>query len=699
MRKATLSTRSLREASSAAPCSSPTSCATSTRMRSAAGSICRARSSTATASATPIRRAVLRHPALPAACRDLADDRDRAFRRGRARRWRRCSRRAMRPAAMMGAFYRAMLDAMLRDGWRDPSRADQPVEGPQIVAGAAPRAGMSGRERVHVVGAGLAGLAAAVDAGRGGPAGRALRNRASMPAGAAAPIFDAELGVRIDNGNHLLLSGNALALCRYLDMIGARDTFERPGRGGDPVCRSGERRALDLAAQSRRRAVVGLLCRAAGAGEPGAATISPRCGCGRAAAAIPSPSGSIPPRLLFRRLWEPVAVAALNTGAEAGSARALLAHPGRDLGPRRRGLPAAGAARGAVAKALSTRRWRCCARTGPRSASAPGCGRSALAQRRVDRASTSTARSSRSTTATTWCWRFRRRSRRASCPDLIVPDDHAPIVNAHFRYRRAGGHAALRRARRRHRGMGVSQARGHVGDGQRRRPARRSARPRSSRDILWRDVARRLRPAGRNRCRPRASSRNGAPHFAPRRRSCGGARRQRRAGTIFTLRAIMSILACPPRSKALFAPALRRRPSAPSPRSGAGAARPDASGTPDVLRSASARCHDERNDGTNSKTPVPAAIRAASMSRSRARPTRCCRCQHEDGHWVFELEADATIPAEYILLQHYLGTIDRRAASSASPAICARPRASTAAGRCFTAARSTSAPRSRPISR
>jgi len=32
--------------------------------------------------------------------------------------------------------------------------------------------------------------------------------------------------------------------------------------------------------------------------------------------------------------------------------------------------------------------------------------------------------------------------------------------------------------------------------------------------------------------------------------------------------------------------------------------------------------------------------------------------QAEDGHWLFELEADATIPAEYILLQHYLGTID-----------------------------------------
>ena len=32
--------------------------------------------------------------------------------------------------------------------------------------------------------------------------------------------------------------------------------------------------------------------------------------------------------------------------------------------------------------------------------------------------------------------------------------------------------------------------------------------------------------------------------------------------------------------------------------------------------------------------------------------------QHRDGHWAFELEADATIPAEYILLEHYLGRIE-----------------------------------------
>lgn len=34
------------------------------------------------------------------------------------------------------------------------------------------------------------------------------------------------------------------------------------------------------------------------------------------------------------------------------------------------------------------------------------------------------------------------------------------------------------------------------------------------------------------------------------------------------------------------------------------------------------------------------------------------RYQKPDGHWVFELEADSTIPAEYVLLRHYLADID-----------------------------------------
>ena len=42
---------------------------------------------------------------------------------------------------------------------------------------------------------------------------------------------------------------------------------------------------------------------------------------------------------------------------------------------------------------------------------------------------------------------------------------------------------------------------------------------------------------------------------------------------------------------------------------------------------------------------------------SRARDA-LARRQHPDGHWLFELEADATIPAEYVLLEHFLDRID-----------------------------------------
>jgi squalene-hopene/tetraprenyl-beta-curcumene cyclase len=33
-------------------------------------------------------------------------------------------------------------------------------------------------------------------------------------------------------------------------------------------------------------------------------------------------------------------------------------------------------------------------------------------------------------------------------------------------------------------------------------------------------------------------------------------------------------------------------------------------------------------------------------------------CQHAEGHWLFELEADCTIPAEYIMMMHFLDEID-----------------------------------------
>jgi squalene-hopene/tetraprenyl-beta-curcumene cyclase len=45
------------------------------------------------------------------------------------------------------------------------------------------------------------------------------------------------------------------------------------------------------------------------------------------------------------------------------------------------------------------------------------------------------------------------------------------------------------------------------------------------------------------------------------------------------------------------------------------------------------------------------AIEASIASATRA----LLGFRQADGHWVFELEADATIPAEYVLLRHYLG--------------------------------------------
>jgi squalene-hopene/tetraprenyl-beta-curcumene cyclase len=53
------------------------------------------------------------------------------------------------------------------------------------------------------------------------------------------------------------------------------------------------------------------------------------------------------------------------------------------------------------------------------------------------------------------------------------------------------------------------------------------------------------------------------------------------------------------------------------------------------------------------------AIASDDLETAIARAEQALRGhQKTDGHWVFELEADATIPAEYVLLEHYLDRID-----------------------------------------
>ena len=63
---------------------------------------------------------VLRHPALPAVCRELAAVAERHFDDAEAA-MAQCRRRAMRPAAVMGAVYRATLRELRRSGWRHPA--------------------------------------------------------------------------------------------------------------------------------------------------------------------------------------------------------------------------------------------------------------------------------------------------------------------------------------------------------------------------------------------------------------------------------------------------------------------------------------------------------------------------------------------------------------------------------------------------
>src|SRR5215470_18599914 len=58
----------------------------------------------------------------------------------------------------------------------------------------------------------------------------------------------------------------------------------------------------------------------------------------------------------------------------------------------------------------------------------------------------------------------------------------------------------------------------------------------------------------------------------------------------------------------------------------------------------------------NVTLPVPREAEQSDLEHCIEKATAALLSeQRPDGHWVYELEADATIPAEYVLLVHYLG--------------------------------------------
>jgi squalene-associated FAD-dependent desaturase len=171
--------------------------------------------------------------------------------------------------------------------------------------------------RVHIIGAGLAGLAAAV---RLTASGRPVIVHEAAPhaGGRCRSYYDSELGCRIDNGNHLLLAGN-YSTHAYLEQIGAQGTVEGPSEAVFPFIDAVTKDRWEIRPNrgvvpwwifSPKRRVPGtrvtdyLAALALWRGDP-SATVS----------AVLNPT-----RNLFGRLWEPLAVAALNTSVDQASA-------------------------------------------------------------------------------------------------------------------------------------------------------------------------------------------------------------------------------------------------------------------------------------------------------------------------------------------------------------------------------------------
>jgi len=99
---------------------------------------------------------------------------------------------------------------------------------------------------VHIIGAGISGLAAAVRLANANYSVR-LHEATQVAGGRCRSYFDAATNLTIDNGNHLLLSGNSAAVA-YARAIGTEAGLVGPKRAQFPFVdlRTGQRWQLDL---------------------------------------------------------------------------------------------------------------------------------------------------------------------------------------------------------------------------------------------------------------------------------------------------------------------------------------------------------------------------------------------------------------------------------------------------------------------
>ena len=175
---------------------------------------------------------------------------------------------------------------------------------------------------IHVIGAGLAGLSAAVTLSGQGHA--VAVHEASPQAGGRCRSFDdPALGCRIDNGNHLVLSGNG-AVRRYLRRTGAAGRLVAAPEASFPFVdlETGERWTVSA---GRGRTPLWLLGRG---GRPPGMSLRDAAGAARLATA---PAGATVADVIggrgaaWWRFWVPMTLAILNAPPERAQARLLWA--------------------------------------------------------------------------------------------------------------------------------------------------------------------------------------------------------------------------------------------------------------------------------------------------------------------------------------------------------------------------------------
>ncbi|MBC8269121.1 MAG: FAD-dependent oxidoreductase [Rhodospirillaceae bacterium] len=162
---------------------------------------------------------------------------------------------------------------------------------------------------VHIIGAGLAGLSAAVRLSDRGQS-VVVHEAAAHGGGRCRSFYDETLERRIDNGNHMLLSGNMYAMA-YLRAIGGLDTLYQPEQAAFPF--------LDLENGARWQIRPGFNA------LPGASLLDYLSILKLAWASENATIADVfdTTRPLFRNFWQPLCVSVLNTPVEVAAARLM----------------------------------------------------------------------------------------------------------------------------------------------------------------------------------------------------------------------------------------------------------------------------------------------------------------------------------------------------------------------------------------